>query len=59
VGEDNYNALFAEISEEFGLSQDDLCKTPLAIESVMVEANARFGTEFPYLEQIIKSIDRL
>ena len=59
IGESNYGEIFAQISEELGLSQDDLCKTPLAIESVMTEAKTRFGTEFPYLDQIMASIDRI
>lgn len=58
IGEDEYLAIFGEISEEFGLSTDDLCKTPLAVAR-LVERGVGAGKSFEIFDELLHAVDNL
>ena len=55
---EKYANLMQHIADEFGLSFDDIKKTPAAFEQVFVRAAAD-GAEFPLLDSIINQVDTL
>lgn len=53
---DSYESLMRPVAEEFGLSFDDIKKTPAAVEQVFMRATSA-GVKFPLLQDILDMVD--
>lgn len=58
LGNEHYEKVFNEVSDEFGLDYDDLKKTPAALTEVFLRALA-LGVEFPLINDIVQKVDLL
>ncbi|WP_159086890.1 ATP-dependent nuclease [Loktanella sp. Alg231-35] len=59
IGDAQYEQLFLNLTEDFGLSRKELCKTPVVVNQIVHRAIDEFGIEFPYLTGIVSSVDQI
>ena len=57
IGE-KYDEFFTEVSEEFGLTFSEICKTPAAVQLIVTKSQ-NMDINFPKFDEIIHAVDAL